>query len=72
MTCFSLTSSFKSREIRGAPLDSVPEPYDSARMKSTEMGSWICLTKSAKNKKAPVATPTTSGGGETEEKSEVI
>uniref|UniRef100_A0A2P2IIP6 Uncharacterized protein n=1 Tax=Rhizophora mucronata TaxID=61149 RepID=A0A2P2IIP6_RHIMU len=71
-TCLPRTSSFRSREMRGGPLDWVLEPYDSARTRSTEMGRRIRLTKSAKNKNAPVATPTTTRGAEMDPTSPII
>lgn len=72
MTCFPRTSSFKSNEIEGRPLETVPDPYDSTRMKSTVMGRWIFRARSAVNRNAPVATPTTAGETFPDSKSWVI
>ena len=71
-TCLFVMSSFKSNEILGDPLETVPEPYESALMKSMEIGRSIRLTRSAKKRQAPVATPTKTGGSESPENSEVI
>ncbi|URE09226.1 hypothetical protein MUK42_28612 [Musa troglodytarum] len=62
-TCFPLISILRSLEIFGAPLDSVPDPYDSTRTKSTANGRVIRLTRSARKRNAPVATPTKTAGG---------
>jgi hypothetical protein len=62
-------STFKSREMVGAQLETVPEPYDLELTKSIVTGRLILRTRSARKVNAPVRTPIKMGGGEGAEKS---
>ena len=48
--------------MRTTPLVVVADPYDATAMTSTSTGSWMARARSLMKTKAPLSTPTSSGG----------